>query len=128
MVKVIQEMMTPSSLLDYYRAPENAEEYFSELGSLCAEAALGVDIFVMVQPKDDEGDSSSDFGSEHNGDAELDVGLPFLRGLSDRSGAPGPLVFPLHQGYPTPIESNPHIHQIFLLSPIGREVISIASL
>ena len=102
--------MTPSSLLDYYRAPENAEEYFSELGSLCAEAALGVDIFVMVQPKDDEGDSSSDF-SEYNGNAELDVGLPFLRQLSDRSGAPGPLVFPLHQGYSTPITTSPHIQR-----------------
>ena len=102
--------MTPSSLLDYYRAPENAEDYFSELGSLCAEAALGVDIFVMVQPKDDDGDSSSDFG-EYNGNAELDVGLPFLRQLSDRSGAPGPLVFPLHQGDSTPITANPHIQR-----------------
>ncbi|CAB9516646.1 sec23 sec24 transport family protein [Seminavis robusta] len=94
--------MTPSSLLDYYRAPEHVEAYFTELGTQCAESALGVDIFVLVQPNDD--------GCEDS--AELDVGLPFLRGLSDRSGAPGPLVFPVHQGYATPISNNPDIQRL----------------
>ena len=112
-IEILDTDMTPSSLLDYYRAPEHVEAYFSELGSQCAEAALGVDIFVMVQPKEDEGafGSSSDYGNS-SGDAELDVGLPFLRGLADRSGAPGPLVFPLHQGYSTPISDNPNIQRL----------------
>lgn len=97
--------MTPASLLDYYRAPDHVEAYFQELGSQCADAALGVDIFVLVQPQEDDGY----MGGDDN--AELDVGLPFLRELADRSGAPGPLIFPLHQGYATPIKANPDIQR-----------------
>jgi hypothetical protein len=103
---VLDTDMTPSSLLDYYRAPEHVEAYFQELGTQCADAALGVDIFVLVQPQNDDDCTSCDDSTE------LDVGLPFLRGLSDRSGAPGPLVFPLHQGYSTPIASNPDIQRL----------------
>ena len=96
--------MTPSSLLDYYRAPEHVESYFSELGTQCAEAALGVDIFVLVKQQETDG--------YYDDSAELDVGLPFLRGLADRSGAPGPLVFPLHEGYDTPITESPDIDRL----------------
>jgi len=99
--EILDTDMTPSSLLDYYRAPEHVEAYFSELGAQCAEAAFGVDIFVLVQPKDEF----------QNDTTEVDVGLPFLRGLADRSGAPGPLIFPLHQGYDTPIASNPNMQR-----------------
>jgi hypothetical protein len=101
--------MTPASLLDYYRAPEHVEAYFSELGTQCAESALGVDIFVLVQPQDDY---TGGYGGVSDDTVELDVGLPFLRGLADRSGAPGPLIFPLHQGYATPIGSNPDMQRL----------------
>jgi hypothetical protein len=47
------------------------ELYYSDLGEECARAGMGVDILVLT---DDN------------------VGLPFLRQLSDRSGAPGPLL------------------------------------
>jgi hypothetical protein len=101
--------MTPESLLDYYRAPEHVEAYLSELGTQCAESALGVDIFVLVQCQDDY---AGTFGGVSDDTVELDVGLPFLRGLTDRSGAPGPLIFPLHQGYATPIGSNPDMQRL----------------
>ena len=64
--------MTASNLSKLYHNT-STELYFNELGVACAQAALGVDVLVL---------------SSH----EEDVGLPFLRLLSDRSGAPGPLL------------------------------------
>ena len=106
--EILDTDMTPSSLLDYYRAPEHVEAYFQELGSQCAESALGVDIFVLVNHQED----ADVYAGDYDDNAELDVGLPFLRALADRSGAPGPLIFPLHQGYSTPFSGNPNIQRL----------------
>lgn len=112
---MVETDMTPASLGDYYRAPEHVEAYFQELGAQCAESALGVDVFVLVEPHDGDGCPLSVGGSgsfDYDDNMELDVGLPFLRELADRSGAPGPLVFPLHQGPRTAIKNNPDIQRL----------------
>lgn len=62
--------MTASNLIKAYDH-SLTELYYSDLGEECARAGMGVDILVLT---DDN------------------VGLPFLRQLSDRSGAPGPLL------------------------------------
>ena len=56
----------------------NADLYFNGLGVRCAEAALGVELFVL-----------GNFESESE---RPYIGLPILRLLSDRSGACGPLL------------------------------------
>jgi len=56
----------------------NADLYFNGLGVRCAEAALGVELFVL-----------GNFESESE---RSYIGLPILRLLSDRSGASGPLL------------------------------------
>jgi hypothetical protein len=53
-----------------------AEVHYSELGQECARAGLGVDVLVLL--------TSSSQNQE--------FGIPFLRQLSDRTGAPGPLL------------------------------------
>jgi hypothetical protein len=73
--------MTPENLHAHYPSTsmEHVEVYFHELGVACAEAAMGVDLLVLTMDEDETSQSE-------------DIGLPLLRGLADRSGAPGPLL------------------------------------
>jgi hypothetical protein len=81
--------LTPQHLAQHYRAPAGVEVYFSDLGKQCAEAALGVDILLLV-------DSSSDDYDDDGGGGDIpDFGLSLFSSLADRSGAPGPLLFDL---------------------------------
>jgi hypothetical protein len=61
--------------------PLDPEDYFYNIGEKCAHAAMGVDILVVSSTDDDH-----EINTQH-------FGLPLLRGLADRSGAPGPLLF-----------------------------------
>jgi len=75
--------LTPSNLKEY-ALPLDPEDLFLKIGGRCAQAALGVDLIVLV-PEEDDGASSSQTIPWY--------GLPLLRPLSDASGAPGPLMF-----------------------------------
>jgi len=66
-------------------AYEKVDDYFQELGIECAHAALGVEIFALLQ---EEGDDESV-------QEEVYFGFPLLRLLSDRSGGCGPLLVPI---------------------------------
>jgi hypothetical protein len=81
--------ITPKNLKSYTE-PLDPEDLFDVIGTKCANAALGVDLIVVVPENDDEEDVDEDL-------ARLVIrpwyGLPLLRVLSDRSGAPGPLMF-----------------------------------
>lgn len=84
-----EDNMTPLALQERYpyTTVKNVEAYFAELGAQFAEAALGVDIVVLHQEQPSQPQSP-------------DVGLPLLRHLSDRSGAPGPLLLCLPRDVP----------------------------
>ena len=71
--------MTPVSLKDF-TAPLEPADYFAVIGTKCAKAALGVDLLIV----------SSD--SEYENMIRPWYGVPLLRALSDRSGAPGPIL------------------------------------
>ena len=79
--------MTPQHLKEYTE-PLKPEDMFCKIGKKCANAALGVDLIVVVP--ENEGDVDEDL-------ARLAIrpwyGLPLLRALTDYSGAPGPLMF-----------------------------------
>ena len=80
---------TPTGLEEHYRPSEpNVELYYADLGRQCAEAALGVDLLCLVTTeKNDQEDQGSDIPTNP------DFGLALCQGLSDKSGAPGPLLF-----------------------------------
>jgi len=112
--------LTPSNLKDY-AMPLDPDDLFVKIGSRCAQAALGVDLFVLV-PEEDNNDyyentttninnnnnNSSNSNNNNNnksGDRHYKwlesgrkqhipwYGLPLLRPLSESSGSPGPLMF-----------------------------------
>lgn len=70
---------TPSNLAKYYN-PLDPEDILQSLGKQCAEASLGVDLFMVL---------SSDDTKKEDGH----YGLPLLSILSHSSGTPGPLLF-----------------------------------
>jgi len=80
--------LTASNLKEY-AMPLEPDELFVNIGSRCAEAALGVDLIVLV-PEEDDDDNNTTGGLQSNIPW---YGLPLLRPLSDCSGAPGPLMF-----------------------------------
>ena len=87
--------LTPSNLKDY-AIPLDPDDLFVKIGRRCAQAALGVDLFVLVPEEDDEGPPGRK--GPYNGTAQQRqhipwYGLPLLRPLSEFSGAPGPLMF-----------------------------------
>ena len=71
--------VTPTNLAQAYPMATTVAKDFQQLGIKCAEAALGVDFLVLQQ-------------QQPPAPSKL-VGVPFLRLLSERSGAVGPLVF-----------------------------------
>jgi hypothetical protein len=75
--------LTPSNLKEY-ALPLDPEDLFVKIGFRCAQAALGVDLIVLVPEEDDDTLGSQTIPW---------YGLPLLRPLSDASGAPGPLMF-----------------------------------
>jgi hypothetical protein len=79
--------LTAQNLKDY-GMPLEPEDMFQTIGKRCANAALGVDVIVLVPEVEPTGvPSKSD---------KTNIpwyGLPLLRVLSDTSGAPGPLMF-----------------------------------
>ena len=80
--------MTPSNLADYMSPLQVdigeeetlllGDDYYQLLGTKFGNAGFGVDV-VVVSPQDANSNTTW-------------FGLPFLRGLSDRSGAPGPVI------------------------------------
>jgi len=77
---------TPSNLKEYVE-PLDPEDLFDTLGTKCANAALGVDLLVVV-PEEVEPDNE-EFALE----IRPFYGLPLLSVLANSSGAPGPLLF-----------------------------------
>ncbi len=77
---------TPTNLKESVE-PMEPEDVFQTLGTRCANAALGVDLFILVpeeiEPQDD------DYAVE----IRPFYGLPLLHVLATTSGAPGPLLF-----------------------------------
>ena len=73
---------TPTGLAQHYQlSPNNndrVELLYADLGKQCAEAALGVDLLCLISNPDDH---------------VPDFGLALCQGLSDKSGAAGPLLF-----------------------------------
>lgn len=76
--------LTPANLLERYQPVEKIEEYYADLGRQCADAAVGVDLLLLIVV--DGGDESV---------VVPDFGLALIQPLADRSGAPGPLLFDL---------------------------------
>mmetsp|Transcript_10492 Transcript_10492/g.30669 ORF Transcript_10492/g.30669 Transcript_10492/m.30669 type:complete len:1140 (-) Transcript_10492:275-3694(-) len=81
--------MTASNLNEY-TLPLDPQDMFLKIGSRCASAALGVDLFVLV-PEEDE--VKNDRFGRYTQPQVPWYGLPLLRPLLDASGAPGPLMF-----------------------------------
>ena len=100
--------MTPSNLIDYMsplhvnigeeETLQLGDGYYQLLGAKFGQAGLGVDV-VVVSPQD--GNTNTTW-----------FGLPFLRGLSDRSGAPGPVIVSTN-----PDQSETLQHQIKVRTP-----------
>ena len=99
--------MTPSNLAGYV-SPLDSDDLFFKIGGRCGQAALGVDLVVLVPEEDDiiATTSTTTNGSNNNRTDRFYkysnegirkhipwYGLPLLRPLSDCSGAPGPLMF-----------------------------------
>lgn len=72
--------LTPQSLLNRYQSVKHIEEYYADLGKQCADAAVGVDLLLLITVDED---------------TIPDFGLALFQPLADRSGAPGPLLFDL---------------------------------
>ena len=90
---IVSEDATPDNLRRHYpQAEPNVAELYNELGIQCAEAAVGVDILFVLP----------------SSVSNTNVGIPFLRLLAERSGAPGPVVFALPTSTNGGVSSNPN--------------------
>ena len=70
--------LTPNNLQQTFShcvTNDREEQWLDQLGQQCAQAALAVDLFVLTESK------------------QTQVGIPILQPLSQRSGAPGPIIF-----------------------------------
>eukprot|EP00536_Pseudo-nitzschia_multiseries_P002736 jgi/Psemu1/322680/estExt_fgenesh1_pg.C_370021 len=85
-----------ASNLQEFTVPLDPDDMLLKVGSRCAHAALGVDLFVLVPEEDNYLGKSDRFGKFSNSGLKPRIpwyGLPVLRPLSEASGAPGPLMF-----------------------------------
>ena len=76
--------LTPKRIKEYAK-PMKPEDYFQDIGLMCAGGAMGVDVIVVVPEEEDDEDA-----------ARLKIqpwyGVPLLRVLTDTTGARGPLI------------------------------------
>ena len=82
--------LTPQQLMDRYHLTSNCDvpNYYADLGRQCADAAVGVDLLLLFTSTTCTADSAAPCTIP-------DFCLPLYLPLTERSGAPGPLIFDL---------------------------------
>jgi hypothetical protein len=82
--------LTPHRLQERYQPVPKIEQYYADLGRQCADAAVGVDIILLIT-----NESSSVSTDVSGGDRIPDFGLALFQPLAERSGADVPLLVDL---------------------------------
>jgi hypothetical protein len=84
--------LTPQQLYNRYNLnhidPNQLIEYYTDLGRECSDMAIGVDIILFIT-------TTTTTNTNHNSNKIPDFGLSLYQFLSERSGAPPPLIFDL---------------------------------
>ena len=93
----------------------DVDDYYQNLGIQCAQFALSIEVFGLVDEKEEENTSTY-------------FGFPYLRLLSDRSGGNGPIILSLshdeHDEKSNSRKHEPENKDIFLKEVLSRSTLT----